>query len=203
MTMQQLISHSLDYLQNGGIVMIPIILCSLALWVLGLERLLVFRQAEHDDLDLATTLTMIRRGDAGPIKPGLRRDLVRFMVAEQTGCATLSQGLLHQYRLRQQPLLMQYIGIITILTAIAPLLGLLGTVNGMITTFDVIALFGTGNAKAMAGGISQSLITTQSGLSVAIPGMFLGVIIHRRAQRLSDRLDETISTLQRGLRDTS
>ncbi|WP_300675074.1 MotA/TolQ/ExbB proton channel family protein, partial [Desulfoluna sp.] len=82
---------------------------------------------------------------------------------------------------------------------VAPLLGLLGTVSGMITTFDVIALFGTGNARAMAGGISESLITTQSGLSVAIPGMFMGVLLTRRSRRLAAKLDETISTIQRSM----
>jgi hypothetical protein len=56
-----------------------------------------------------------------------------------------------------------------VLAAVAPLLGLLGTVTGMIATFDVLAVFGTGNAKAMAGGISEALITTQTGLLVALP----------------------------------
>ena len=105
-----------------------------------------------------------------------------------------------QYRLHVRPNLTQRIGIIATLAAIAPLLGLLGTVSGMITTFDVITLFGTGNAKAMAGGISESLITTQSGLTVAIPGMFMGVYLSRRCARLSGKLDETISILKRSMR---
>ena len=73
----------------------------------------------------------------------------------------------------------------------------LGTVTGMMTTFDVIALFGTGNARAMAGGISEALITTQSGLLVAIPGLLMSAFLIRRADRLEDRLDELIMTLKR------
>ena len=73
---------------------------------------------------------------------------------------------------------------------VAPLMGLLGTVIGMIETFDVISLFGTGNAKAMAGGISVALVTTQSGLVVAIPGLFVSGFLARRSRRLESALDE-------------
>ncbi len=58
----------------------------------------------------------------------------------------------------------------------------------MITTFDVMAIYGTGNAKAMAGGISQSLITTQTGLIVAIPGLYMKGFLDRRAATLSQRI---------------
>ena len=79
-------------------------------------------------------------------------------------------------------------GLIRVLIAICPLLGLLGTVTGMITTFDVLAVFGTGNAKAMAGGISEALITTQTGLLVAIPGLYMKGFLERRARRLQQRI---------------
>jgi biopolymer transport protein ExbB len=142
---------------------------------------------------------MVRKGEVGPNQPGLRRDLVRFMAIHTTGSCEVNRSLLDQYRLRKRPHLTRRIGFIATLAAVAPLLGLLGTVSGMITTFDVIALFGTGNARAMAGGISESLITTQSGLSVAIPGMFMGVLLTRRSRRLAAKLDETISTIQRSM----
>ncbi|USD38320.1 MULTISPECIES: MotA/TolQ/ExbB proton channel family protein [Ferrimonas] len=186
-----------DYVSTGGTVMIPIMLCSMLLWCLSLERLFAFYRLEQDDLSLDSAISMIRRGDCGPNQAGVRRDLVRFLAPHTPATAAEFQGLLQQYRLQTQPKLDKRIGLIATLAAIAPLLGLLGTVNGMIATFDVIALFGTGNAKAMAGGISESLITTQSGLTVAIPGMFLGVILNRRARRLSQTLNETISLLQR------
>ena len=74
------------------------------------------------------------------------------------------------------------------LAAIAPLLGLLGTVTGMISTFDVMAVSGTGNAKAMAGGISEALITTQTGLLVAIPGLCMKDFLARRARNLQQQV---------------
>lgn len=195
--MEALLTAAYGYIDRGGAVMAPMIFCSLILWTLIFERIIVYRRAEKNDLDLGTALAMVRKKEAGPDLPGLRRDLVRFMAENATDNRKLNRGLLRQYRLRKGAHLTRRIGLIATLAAVAPLLGLLGTVSGMITTFDVIALFGTGNARAMAGGISESLITTQSGLSVAIPGMFMGVLLMRRAKRLSSILDETISTIQR------
>jgi biopolymer transport protein ExbB len=89
------------------------------------------------------------------------------------------------------------LSLIAVLAAIAPLLGLLGTVLGMIETFDVIAMFGTGNARAMAGGISVALITTQTGLLVAIPGLLMSNRLGRISSNLKTSLDETVAGLTR------
>ena len=75
--------------------------------------------------------------------------------------------------LKETPKLEKRQGFIKILAAVAPLLGLLGTVTGMIETFQMITLFGTGDPKLMAGGISQALVTTMLGLFVAIPLVLL------------------------------
>jgi biopolymer transport protein ExbB len=58
----------------------------------------------------------------------------------------------------------------------------------MISTFDVMAQFGTGNARAMASGISEALITTQTGLFIAAPGLFMGNFLRRRAENLTDKM---------------
>lgn len=80
----------------------------------------------------------------------------------------------------------RHVGTILVLAATAPLLGLLGTVMGMIATFEAIARFGAANARAFAAGISEALITTQFGLIVAVPGLFMGHLIRRRADLLRD-----------------
>ena len=72
----------------------------------------------------------------------------------------------------------------------APLLGLLGTVVGMIATFQAITVFGTGDPKLMAGGISQALVTTVLGLVAAIPLLFLNSLLVARAKVLIQMLDE-------------
>ncbi len=90
---------------------------------------------------------------------------------------------------------------IAIIAAVSPLLGLLGTVTGMIETFQVITLFGAGDPRLMSGGISQALITTQLGLAVAIPLLLLHSFLQGRANMLITTLDQTATNLfaeQRG-----
>ena len=90
-----------------------------------------------------------------------------------------------------------YLAIIGVLAAIAPLLGLLGTVIGMISTFDILAIFGTGNARGMAGGISEALISTQTGLLVAIPGLYMKNFLERRARRVKQQVSQVAYNLRR------
>ncbi|PIE40818.1 MAG: hypothetical protein CSA49_06605 [Gammaproteobacteria bacterium] len=92
--------------------------------------------------------------------------------------------------LKETPVLARGVRIVKLLAAIAPLLGLLGTVVGMIGTFQAISLFGTGDPKLMAGGISQALVTTMLGLIVAVPLLFLHAALAARSQRFIQILDE-------------
>ncbi len=84
---------------------------------------------------------------------------------------------------------------VAVLAAVSPLLGLLGTVTGMIETFQSITLFGTGDPKLMSGGISQALITTQLGLAVAIPLVLFHSLLTGRVNRLVERLGKHGSDL--------
>jgi len=76
---------------------------------------------------------------------------------------------------------------IRMLAAILPAMGLLGTVSGMIKTFDVVNLFGTGNARGMADGISQALITTMAGLVTALSGLYFSANLDARAEKELER----------------
>lgn len=78
---------------------------------------------------------------------------------------------------------------ILVFAAVAPLLGLLGTVTGMISTFDIITEFGTGDPKMLSGGISEALVTTEFGLIVAIPGVLLGNLLSGWAQRIKNDME--------------
>jgi biopolymer transport protein ExbB len=92
--------------------------------------------------------------------------------------------------LKEVPPLERWQGAIKVIAAVAPLLGLLGTVTGMIQTFQAITLFGTGDPKLMAGGISQALVTTVLGLVVAIPMVLLHSIVAGRSKALIEVLEE-------------
>ncbi len=88
------------------------------------------------------------------------------------------------------PRLTRGIGWIKIISVVAPLLGLLGTVTGMIDVFETMSLFGTGDPKLMAGGISQALVTTVLGLVAAIPCVFLHTLTNNRSRALIMILEE-------------
>jgi len=98
--------------------------------------------------------------------------------------------LLDEAITREVPDLEKGLSMIKLFAAVAPLLGLLGTVTGMIATFQAISLFGTGDPKLMANGISQALVTTMLGLSVAIPLLFLYNLLATRSKQLVQILDE-------------
>ncbi|MEZ5503843.1 MAG: MotA/TolQ/ExbB proton channel family protein [Halioglobus sp.] len=102
----------------------------------------------------------------------------------------LLQLKLDEAVLAEMPALERGNGVIKLLAATSPLLGLLGTVTGMILTFQAISLFGTGDPKLMAGGISQALVTTVLGLVVAIPLLFSHSVIAYLSRSMIQRLDE-------------
>ena len=92
--------------------------------------------------------------------------------------------------LKETPKFNTMLPFLKIISVVAPLLGLLGTVTGMIITFQAITLYGAGDPKLMAGGISTALVTTVLGLCVAIPTVFLHTLVQSRAKRLTQILQE-------------
>jgi biopolymer transport protein ExbB len=97
---------------------------------------------------------------------------------------------LNEAVIKERPAIEAGLNLLKIIAMVAPLLGLLGTVTGMIVTFQQITIFGAGDPKAMAGGISQALVTTVLGLTVAIPTVLLHTLVNGRAQRVLHVLEE-------------
>jgi biopolymer transport protein ExbB len=186
-----------EYLKSGGWVMIPLGVCSFLLWFLITERLLEFKALWNRDMSIPDAVRAVRGEAVNAEGEGLRSKLVREFLAERAGDAKLDRHVLRQVALRLERPLTRSLTAIAVFAAAAPLLGLLGTVLGMIETFKVISVFGTGNAKAMAGGISVALITTEAGLLVAIPGVLVSSVLRRRSVRLRTRLRESVAVLDR------
>jgi len=92
--------------------------------------------------------------------------------------------------LREASNLERFLWLVKTVSVVSPLLGLLGTVTGMIQTFQAITLFGAGDPKMMAGGISEALVTTMLGLTVAIPMVLLYETLANSTSRVTDILDE-------------
>ena len=192
-----LLYRALEVLWQGGWVMAPLIVCSVLMWTLIGERLYFFHGLTSQDIRIREAIAMLEEKRAPAQGRGLRAGLVEVFSREMTGQPELDRRILYHCALRQRPLFSRHLAAIAVLAAIAPLLGLLGTVIGMVDTFDVLSVFGTGNVKGLASGISVALITTQSGLLVAIPGLLLSAYLYRRAARLEIRLEEITTVLAR------
>jgi biopolymer transport protein ExbB len=119
----------------------------------------------------------------------LGRVLMTYQENEAVPIDTLELKL-DEAILREAPKLERFQGIIKVIAGVAPLMGLLGTVVGMIRTFHTITLFGTGDPKLMADGISQALVTTVEGLVVAIPLVFMHSLISGKSRAMIEILEE-------------
>lgn len=190
----------LEFAKTGGWVMVPVGVTSLLMWTLIGERLMTFRRLGRRDIELQDAVHAVQGTPTNHFGHGLRATLVRNFMRQRTGEADLDRRILRECSMKMEPVIERNLAVIAVLGSIAPLLGLLGTVSGMITTFSVIAELGTGNARPLAGGISEALVATQAGLLVAIPGLFVSVALRRRATKLSHRLDQTTLLLQHQLR---
>jgi biopolymer transport protein ExbB len=143
-------------------------------------------------LALSTIGTKIRAQVKNPGQPGnnpLGR-VLQVHVDNPTSDVESLELKLGEAILRETPGLNKLLPFLKIISVVAPLLGLLGTVTGMIVTFQAITLYGAGDPKLMAGGISQALVTTVLGLCVAIPTVFLHTLVAGRARRLTQILQE-------------
>lgn len=185
--LDQLIAH----LAQGGGIMLPIGLLAMALWWLTFLKaweIWGLIRHEHSPQDTLSD-------DDGGWQNGLARDYLSSRSGNEELDVELARVLVDRHAGHVE----KGIATIIVLAATAPLLGLLGTVTGMVDTFDVIAKFGTGNARGLAAGISQALITTQSGLIVAVPGMMAGGFLYRRASKLKARMELFLGDVERSV----
>jgi len=159
-----------DFMELGGDVLTLIAVTIFAMWVLILERLIFFRTG-LTALSKAAVEKWQQRTDRNSWYAHQSRDklLSRFSMAANSG-----------------------VPVIQTLVALCPLLGLMGTVTGMIEVFDVMAISGTGNARSMASGVSKATIPTMAGMVGALSGVFLATMITRTIERRVERLEEEL-----------
>ena len=188
-----------DFFAAGGVVMIPLMVLSLLMWTLIINRVFFFRRLYRKNMSRKIALEHVKASRLPDPKQykGAVALLVDGFLCRRCGLPRIDRYILDETVLLLVSSLNRYLGLIAVLAAMAPLLGLLGTVTGMIATFDIISIFGTGNARAMAGGISEALITTQTGLLMAIPGLYMSGFLSRRAENLKQRISSVGIYLRR------
>jgi biopolymer transport protein ExbB len=172
----------LELVTAGGFLMIPILLCSVVVVAICIERLYtlnakkispphllatVWQQLKADQLDTAKLKTLKQSSPLGRILAAGLSNAYHGREVMKESIQEAASHVVHE--------LERYLNTLGTIAAVTPLLGLLGTVMGMIKVFSEIMTQGTGNASVLAGGISEALITTAAGLSVAIPAL----VMHR------------------------
>lgn len=171
-----------ERIRQGGYVGYTIIGIGIVGLIIALWRIVVLQYASRGV-----------RAQLRSMTPNVNNALGRiFKVYEEHQSADLDtiSLKLDEAIMREAPSLERYQSMLKVLAAVAPLLGLLGTVVGMIITFQQLTLFGTGDPKLMADGISQALMTTVMGLVVAIPLVLLHSVISSTSHRLVEILEE-------------
>ncbi|MFZ5774866.1 MAG: MotA/TolQ/ExbB proton channel family protein [Thermodesulfobacteriota bacterium] len=195
----------LELLIKGGILMIPILLCSLAGLAIFFERLDRYRKITFSDETLALLCDLLEKNRTGeaagmltPLRKAPRQPLDAILLDALTSARADRQTmelLLSQGVAREIQHLGRHLGTMATLANIAPLLGLLGTVFGMIKAFAVVeSLGGRVNAAVLAGGIWEAMITTAVGLTVAIPLIILHNYLENRLNTIQVNLEERVIT---------
>jgi biopolymer transport protein ExbB len=187
----------IDVIKAGGWLMLPIIACSVIALTIIVERFLSLRHQRVLPKNLVTTLRVWGKSGKIPVinleKLAVKSPLGRIVAA---GLANREHGreivkesiedtgrhVVHE--------LERFLNSLGTIAAITPLLGLLGTVVGMIDVFTVISMEGTEEAEQLAGGISQALITTAAGLTVAIPSLLFYRYFCGKVETLVVRMEE-------------
>ncbi len=163
---QSIYAYLIDFLEQGGPVLIVIMVATFALWLLIIERHYFFWKTKD-----VITLKILTKWNG-------RKDKSSWF-AEKNRQRFISLAKIHAEK---------NISIIKAVVTIAPLLGLLGTVTGMIDVFDVMAFTGSSNSRAMASGVSKATIPTMAGMVVSLSGLLFIVSLQKRANKFVDHL---------------
>ncbi len=193
----------LEWLRSGGVLVWPILMVGLVAFLLIIERLIFLLRIKANSEKLMARIQQLAakdrwqecqdycsQHDKAPVCRVLRAGL-----GSLGGNGEILENALQEAFMKELPRLERFLSTISVLAAVAPSLGLLGTVSGMINTFHAITIYGTGDPRMLSGGISEALITTQLGLMVAVPVLILHHFLERRVDAIIGEMEEKSTAL--------
>jgi biopolymer transport protein ExbB len=187
----------LEHVASGGVIAWVILVLGLVGLLMVIARAVTLARSGSGIDTLVCSLTpLVARGDQEAAltcckgQRGAAARMLQVAVANLKEPREKLEDAVSEAFLHEHSRLDRFGSMILVVAAVAPLLGLLGTVTGMISTFDVITEYGTGDPKMLSGGISEALITTELGLIVAIPILLLGNVLSSWATAIKDALDK-------------
>ncbi len=202
MKVQQAKPGLVEQLQQGGVVVIPLLLLGLLAVYLALKKLAGLSRMQvtlgADEIKALENLSGENADATLKRFAAVSQPLASLLVAavqHRKASREHLEEILHEHVLAVVPKLESSLGALAVLGGVAPLLGLLGTVTGMIHTFMLVKVFGTGNTQTLSGGISEALVTTALGLILAIPILLVHAMLTRKAKVLLGELEQSGLTL--------
>jgi biopolymer transport protein ExbB len=195
-----------QHLEKGGAVGYVILALGVGALLLSVFKgmeILSFRVAPLEQVD--AVVGELGRGNArgaaqqAQRTQGVSKEMLQVGVEHAEDDREVLEELLFEKILRVRPMLERFLPFLAITAAAAPLLGLLGTVTGMIKTFQLLTIFGTGDAKSLSSGISEALVTTELGLMVAIPALIVHGALSRMAKHKLGLLEQLSVTFLNGI----
>jgi biopolymer transport protein ExbB len=198
----------IEHIVKGGVVMYPIVgiaLMGLVIAIIKWGQLAVVKIATPMDVQkILNFLEKQEHAKAMQHAQSLKGPTGRLLVAAVEHANEKKEYIeevLYEVLLDVKPRLEKFIPMLALVAAAAPLLGLLGTVTGMITTFNMISVFGTGDPKTLSGGISEALITTEWGLYVAIPALISQALLNRKVKSILGAMEQLSVSFINGVPD--
>lgn len=196
----------IEHIQSGGIWIYPILGFAVASLLTAIFKAFeIYSVKLPVQGSLHKILEPLNRGDveaaraAAESVPGPAGRMLVDAVIHSDESKELIEEVMYESMIEVQPKLERLLPFIAVTAATAPLMGLLGTVTGMINTFKLITIFGTGDAKSLSGGISEALVTTEFGLIVAIPSLILHSLLSRRSQGVLASMERIAVAFVNGL----
>ena len=187
----------LEHLKKGGPVMVPILGLGVAALLIALFRWVDLSQNRLvSPEDLRLVLSCIKAGNVQKAREhaakmkGVVGDILATAIENCREKTEYIEEILYERILSAKPSLQRMLPFIALTAAAAPLLGLLGTVTGMINTFNMITVFGTGDPRMLSAGISEALITTKFGLVVAVPALICHAVVSRKAKGILGSMEQ-------------